>query len=87
MEIFNNLGKYELGELEFKYVVNMYGDEVVGREMFFYLIRYFCKNYEVNERVINIVDMIRIYIMLSMNFDGYEMVVIFVDGEDSWKLS
>lgn len=85
MEIFNNLGKYELGELEFKYVVNMYGDEVIGWEMFFYFIKYLCKNYGVNFRVINIVDMIRIYIMLSMNLDGYEMVVIFLDEE--WKLS
>lgn len=85
MEILNNLGKYEFGELEFKYVVNMYGDEVIGWEMLFYFIKYLCKNYGVNCRVINIIDMMRIYILLSMNFDGYEMVVIYFD--DWWKLS
>lgn len=38
IEIIDNLGIYELGELEFKYIGNMYGDEVVGREIFLFLI-------------------------------------------------
>lgn len=63
---------YILGKFEFKYVVNMYGNEVVGREMFFLLVDYLCLNYGCDERVIKFVDIIRIYLLFLMNFDGWE---------------
>lgn len=72
MEIFDNLGVYELGELEFKYIGNMYGNEVVGRELLLNFIEYFCKNFGIDFEVIDLVYSIRIYFMLFMNFDGYE---------------
>lgn len=63
---------FVLGELEFKYIGNMYGNEVVGRELLLNFIEYFCKNFGIDFEVIDLVRSIRIYFMLFMNFDGYE---------------
>lgn len=68
------LGSYELGELEFKYIGNMYGNEVVSWEIFLYFIENLLKKYNKDDEIIWFVDLIRIYIMLFMNFDGYEKV-------------
>lgn len=32
MEILDNFGKYEVGEVEVKYIGNIYGNEVLGWE-------------------------------------------------------
>jgi carboxypeptidase D len=73
MEISNNPGKHEPEEPEVKYVANIHGNEVIGKEVLLHLIRYLCHNYGVNKRVTNIIDTTRIHILPSMNPDGYEM--------------
>ncbi|XP_031559839.1 carboxypeptidase D-like [Actinia tenebrosa] len=73
MEISDNPGKHEAEEPEVKYVANIHGNEVIGKEMLLHLIRYLCHNYGINKRVTNIVDATRIHILPSMNPDGYEM--------------
>ncbi|VDM42037.1 unnamed protein product [Toxocara canis] len=63
---------HELGMPEFKYVGNMHGNEVVGREALLYLIAIFCENYGKNKYLTDFVDTVRVHIMPSMNPDGYE---------------
>ena len=72
MRITDNANVQEPGEPMFKYVANMHGDEVIGREIVIYLIQYFCDNYGHDDRVSSLVNSTDIYIMPSMNPDGFE---------------
>jgi hypothetical protein len=55
---------------EFKYVANMHGDEIVGREMMVLLIKDLLENYGKDSAVTKLVDTTQIYILPSMNPDG-----------------
>lgn len=55
---------------EFKYIANMHGDEIVGREMMVKLIKDLVMNYGKDPQITNLLDRVQIYIMPSMNPDG-----------------
>ncbi|XP_053375782.1 carboxypeptidase D-like [Mercenaria mercenaria] len=72
IQIGDNIDTVELGEPKFKYVGNMHGNEVVSRQILIYLIQYLLENYQKIDRVTKLVDSVDIFIMPSMNPDGFE---------------
>lgn len=76
LELSSEPGKHIPGRPEMKYIANMHGNEVVGREMLLLLAKYLCENYgSKNNRVSSLLNNTRLHFLPSMNPDGYEMAV------------
>lgn len=72
LEISENVGQRSLGEPMVKYVANMHGDESVGRELLIILGQYLLDRYGKDDRISRLVNQTDIYLMPSMNPDGFE---------------
>ncbi|CAF1273000.1 unnamed protein product [Rotaria sp. Silwood1] len=57
---------------KFKWIANMHGDETIGREMMIALIYYLLLNSKSDSRINRLLSTTDIYIMPSMNPDGFE---------------
>lgn len=55
---------------EFKYIANMHGDEIIGREIMVLFIKDCLKNYGTDPQITNLLDKVQIHILVSMNPDG-----------------
>uniref|UniRef100_W4VRN2 Putative carboxypeptidase d n=1 Tax=Corethrella appendiculata TaxID=1370023 RepID=W4VRN2_9DIPT len=73
LEITKYPGAHKPGKPEVKYIANMHGNEVVGRELMLLFAKYLCENYNLNERVTRLINTTRLHILFSMNPDGYEV--------------
>lgn len=76
LEISENVRQRKLGEPMVKYVANMHGDEAVGRELLVILGQYLLDRYGKDDRITRLVNRTDIYLMPSMNPDGFENSVV-----------
>lgn len=71
IEISGNIQRRSILVPMFKYVGNMHGDETIGRQILVYLARYLLDNYGVLAEITKLVDNTDIFLMPSMNPDGF----------------
>lgn len=60
----------------FKFIGNMHGDEPVGRELILFMAMYLLNNYGKDPEVTKLVDTTDIYLLPTMNPDGYARSVV-----------
>lgn len=72
VEISENVEQRSVGEPMVKYVANMHGDEAIGRQLLIYLMDYLLENYGSNPRITKLVNSTDIFLVPSMNPDGFE---------------
>lgn len=74
IEITSNIGQNRrILKPMFKYIANMHGDETVGLQLLLYLAQYLTSLYGVDHRITKIVDTTDIYLMPTLNPDGYSV--------------
>ncbi|XP_018017205.1 carboxypeptidase E-like [Hyalella azteca] len=73
LELSDHPGTHEILEPEMKYVANMHGNEVVGRELLLALADDMCSKWRAqDEEVQRLINSTRIHILPSMNPDGWQ---------------
>ncbi|XP_041052647.1 carboxypeptidase M-like [Carcharodon carcharias] len=73
MAIGRNSTEHEIGRPEFKYVGNIHGNEVVGRELLIHLIFHLVASYGNDPDLTLYLHHTRVHIMVSMNPDGNQI--------------
>jgi hypothetical protein len=74
IKISDNPEKDEL-EPEVKYIANMHGDEIVGRELMVRLVKELAKGFRLlDPKIMNLINNLEIFIVPSMNPDGADHI-------------
>ncbi|XP_069760220.1 carboxypeptidase M [Narcine bancroftii] len=73
LAIGTNPREHVVGIPEVKYIGNIHGDELVGREMLLHLIEHLVEHYGKDSNITGMINNSRIHILPSMNPDGYAM--------------
>lgn len=66
-----NVQQREKGRPMFKFTGNMHGDETLGRQLILYMAEYLAYNYGRDSRVTNLLDNTEIYLLPTLNPDGF----------------
>lgn len=72
LQIGQNMRQHGILTPMVKYVGNMHGDETIGRQLLIYLAQYLLYNYHSNFEVAQLINSTDIYLMPTMNPDGFE---------------
>lgn len=74
MEFTTTPGYHQLYHPEFKYIANMHGNEVLGRELLLHMANYLCEQYLAGDPDIQkLINLTRIHLLPSMNPDGWQI--------------
>ena len=72
LQVTANVGKERaIGRPMFKWVGNMHGDEAVGRQMTIFMAEYLVTRYGHDERITRLLNTTEIWLMPSLNPDGF----------------
>lgn len=67
-------GYHQIYHPEFKYIANMHGNEVLGRELLLHLAHHLCELYLAGDQEVQtLVNLTRIHLLPSMNPDGWQV--------------
>jgi len=73
IKLSSNVNQRSLMEPMFKFVGNMHGNEVISRQVLIYLAQYLAQGYGRDQRITRLLNNTEIYLLPSLNPDGYEI--------------